>query len=105
MRHFWQGFQKKTGAPVQFKKHVIMVFCEPEDRESDSIKSSVKRFSSKYPSVKVKIINIKKDATKPMRHMIIKSPTILLLKDGREVERVSKNSDTLLEELFRRAHV
>lgn len=105
MRYFWQGFESKTGAPIQFKKHVIVLFWSPDDG-GDEVKSTVKRLSSRYPSVKVKVVNVKKDPTKPGKHGVARFPTVLLLKDGREVDRVSDAAGgTMLEQLFRKAHV
>ena len=106
MKHFWQGFQGKHASPIQFKKHVIVLFWEPKE-EGNSFKDSVMRVASKYPSVKVKVINVSKDPTKPARHRIDTFPTVLLLKNGREVDRLShtKSSPTLLEQLFRKANV
>lgn len=106
MKHFWQGFQNKTASQVQFKKHVIVLFWEPGDA-GDALKESVQKLSFKYPSVKVKVINVRKDPTRPARHRIDTFPTVLLLKNGREVDRLSqrKTSPTLLEQLFRKANV
>jgi len=54
----------------------------------------------------VKTINVKKDPSKPGRHHVAKFPTVLLLKDGREVDRLSdERGSSLLEQLFRKAHV
>lgn len=104
MKHFWHGFHGKTAAQVQFKRHVVLVYWKPG--EDASVKDSVKRLSSRYPSVKVKVINVEKDPSKPLRHQVLHFPTVLLLKDGREVDRVGEEpSMALLEQLFRKAHV
>lgn len=108
MRHFWQGFADKQASKVSFKKHVIVLYWQPsaEGKTLDAAVTAVKRLSFKYPSVKVKIVNVLKDPAKPTKHGVREFPTVLLLKDGREVDRVAaKTSPTLLEQLFRKAHV
>jgi thiol-disulfide isomerase/thioredoxin len=105
MRHFWKGFNSpKNSAPVSFKKHVIVLYWSPEDKHGEASKDRFKKVSFKYPHVSVKVINIKKDPLKPLRHKILASPTVLLLKDGREVDRMNFESETLLEHLFRKAN-
>jgi len=104
MKHFWQGFADKQASKISFKKHVIMLFWEP-DKHSGVVKE-IKKLSFRYPTVRVKIINAVKDPTKPTKHHVREFPTVLLLKDGREVDRVSnKASPMLLEQLFRKANV
>ena len=108
MRHFWQGFTDKKASTISFKKHVIVLFWEPGEAstDKDAAVDVVKKLSFKYPSVKVKIVNVLKDPAKPTKHKVREFPTVLLLKDGREVDRVAvKSSTTLLEQLFRKAHV
>jgi len=106
MRHFWQGFALKTSAPIQFKKHVILLFWSGDDPQSEGTKDNVRRLSFRYPSVKVKVIDVKKDPTRPLKHNVTSFPTVVLLKDGREVDRLAGEKDgaTLLEQLFRKAH-
>lgn len=105
MRHFWQGFDKKNAGPLQFKKHAIIVFWDPDGGEMT--KEAVSRVSSKFPTVKMRIINVKKDTETPIKHKVASAPTVLLLKDGREVERINGReiSPFLIENLFRKAHV
>lgn len=101
MRHFWHGFQKGA-SQVSFKRHVIILYWRPG--EEGTLRSGVKQLSSRFPSVKVKVVNATKDPVKLERHRVLKLPTVLLLKDGREVDRVEGGgSPTLLEALFRRA--
>lgn len=103
MRHFWQGFNQKTAQATTFKKHVVVLFWEPK-KEADAAKDAVQKLSVRYPSVKVKVVNVKKYPTLPMRHKVSRVPTIILLKDGREVDRLEEGAgSTLLEQLFRRA--
>lgn len=106
MKYFWAGFESKTASTIQFKKHVIVLYWKPAE-EGDGVRAALKRLSLKYPSVKVKVVNVMKDPTKPAKHGISQFPTVLLLKDGREVDRLGdkKTSATLLEQLFRKAYV
>lgn len=107
MRYFWKGFERKTAAaPVEFKKHVIMLFWDSGDSESEAARGSVRRLSRKYPSVKVRLVEVKRDPQKPQKHNVTTFPTIVLLKNGREVDRLAGGRDgaTLLEQLFRKAH-
>lgn len=105
MRHFWKGFEvSKTAAPVRFKKHVIVLYWSPGDPEGERTKDSVRKLSLKYPSVAIKTVNVSKDPSKPLGHHVHSLPTVLLLKDGREVERVlGSDGITLLEKLFKKA--
>lgn len=106
MRHFWHGFEGKVAAQVQFKKHVIVLYWEPGSEASTAMKSTLHRMALKYPTVLVKLVNVKKDPTKPAQHHVAKFPTVLLLREGREVDRLSDERGTsLLEQLFRKAHV
>lgn len=57
----------------------------------------------RFPTIKVKIVEVSRDWKKPIRHKIAKLPTVLLLKDGLEVDRVEDNDNALLEMLFRKA--
>jgi len=106
MRPFWKGFNSsKSSPPVRYRKHVIILYWSPEDKDGERVKTIFKRLSFKYPTVSIKTVNIKKDPLKPQRHKVLASPTIILLKDGREVERLTdKDGTVLLEHLFRKAH-
>ena len=104
MKHFWQGFTDKRASQLSFKKHLVVLFWKPDDKHS--MIKEVKMLSFRYPTVKVKMINAIKDPTKPAKHHVREFPTVLLLKDGREVDRVSNRaSPMLLEQLFRKANV
>lgn len=107
MKHFWQGFLEKKSSKITFKKHSIMLFLgEGRGPEYSGVVSFLKQLSLKYPSVKVKIINATKEHGRSLRHKVHEYPTVLLLKNGREVDRVSKRiSPTILEQIFRKAHV
>lgn len=106
MKHFWAGFHGKTASTIQFKKHVIVLYWSPEEGGTDA-RDSVKRLALKNPSVKVKVINVVKDPLRPAKHGITQFPTVILLKDGREVDRLAgkRASTTMLEQLFRKAYV
>lgn len=105
MRSFWKGFRTtKTSAPVRLKKHVIILYFSKDDSKSEQARTDLRRVSMRYPSVKVKVIDVKKDPLKPARHKISSAPTIILLRDGREVDRMSADGgQLLLEHLFRKA--
>lgn len=79
------------------------MFWEPENAKAETTKAQLKAMSARYPSVKVKFVNVKKDPTKPTRLGVSQFPTVLLLREGREVDRIS-GGNTLLEQLFRKAH-
>jgi len=107
MKHFWQGFLEKKSSKISFKKHSIMLFLD-EGRGSDygGVVAFLKKLSLKYPSVRVKIINAAKERERSSRHKVREYPTVLLLKNGREVDRISKRiSPTVLEHIFRKANV
>jgi len=105
VKGFWKGFRTtKTSAPVRLKKHVIILYFSDKDPKSNQIKSDLRSISIRYPSVVVKAIDIEKDPLKPSRHKILSAPTVILLKDGREVERMSGDGGKLLlEHMFRKA--
>ena len=102
MRPFWRGFEKRGGTEVSFKKHVILLFWQP-NQNVGSIESNVRKLATRYPSVKVRVVNVKKNPELPMKHRVMRLPTVILLKDGREVDRLEGPSNTLLESLFRQA--
>lgn len=105
MKHFWHGFSSKVASQVQFKKHVLVLYWEPGAAVSDETRSTFGKMALRFPSVKVKLVNVKKDPTAPVQHHVAKFPTVLLLRDGREVDRLTGGGSSLLEQLFRKAHV
>lgn len=106
MRHFWKGFNtSKDSPPIRFKKYVIVLYWDSKEEEEGQSKDKFRKLSLKYPTVAVKVVNVRKDPLKPIKHNVHSTPTILLLKDGREVERVSpKDGSTMVEQMFRKAH-
>lgn len=103
MRPFWRGFETKRGSasPVNFKRHVIVLYWSDPHKD---VRDMMNRVRMRHPTVKVKAVNGDKEVDKLGNHDIKQMPTILLLKDGREVERITgKPSKTLLEGFFRRA--
>ena len=104
MKPFWKGFTKNASS-IQFKKHILVLFYSPDDESSSLMKSLMVKLNSKFPSVKVKYVNIKKDESKKAHHRVKILPTVLLLKDGREVDRLESgnSSATFLEQLYRKA--
>lgn len=107
MKYFWQGFEKTGQTPIEFKKHTVLIFCDSKGRGGDYMRNYFKRIALKYPSVKIKIIDINKGSEKKEKHNINILPTVLLLKNGREADRVEglSGSTTILEQLFKKAHV
>jgi len=107
MKHFWDGFEAtKSAAPVRFKKHVLVLYFSSEDPKGTNAKNVFQKASIKHPSVAIKTVDAGKNPTLPMKHKIMDLPTVILLKDGREVERLNLDKDgALLEHMFRRAGV
>lgn len=105
MRYFWKGFEAtKTAAPVRFKKHVIILYWTSEDRKSQDAKDAFRKISIKHPTVAIRTVDVKKDPTSPLKHKVLELPTVVLLKDGREIDRLNLGKEmSLLEHLFRKA--
>lgn len=103
MRHFWQGFQSKQ-ASLNFKKHQIVLFWEPLAKIAEA---EFRKVADRYPSVKIKVINVTKDPTSLIKHAIAQVPTVVLMRDGREVDRLTEleTNRLLLEQMFRKAGV
>lgn len=103
MKHFWHGFQKKTAQAVSFKKHVIVLFWKPDQKDGD-LDALTRRVSLKHPTVKFKTINVNKYPATSLKHSIRLLPTVLLMKDGREVDRLERATGlSVLDALFRKA--
>lgn len=107
MKHFWKGFEAtKSAAPIRFKKHVIVLYWSSDDNKGEDARKHLQKLSIKHPSVAVKIIDIKKDPSSPTKHKVLDLPTVLLLKDGREIDRLNMSKESsLLEHLFRKASI
>lgn len=105
MKHFWTGFEAtKSAAPVRFKKHVVVLYWSSEDSKGEDAKKAFNKLSIRHPSVAIKTIDISKDPTIPMKHKVHELPAVILLKDGREIDRLSMGKESsLLEHLFRKA--
>lgn len=103
MKPFWRGFETKKGSAstVSFKRHVIVLYWSDANKNVRDLMGKIKL---RHPTVKVKIVNGDKESGKLSHHKITQLPTVLLLKDGREVDRITgKPSQTLLEKFFRKA--
>jgi spore germination protein GerM len=101
--YFWKGFEKQGTQNVNFKKHVI-VLCW--DESNKDVKVLVNKVRMRHPTVKFKAIEASKNPSKVSAHKISDFPTVLLLRNGREVSRLGgkeARSTTLLEEIFRKA--
>ena len=99
MKRFWKGFLKEA-EKISSKKPVIVVFWTPEKAQPNTTISSIK---FKYPKIRVRTINAGKDPSSLKKHSIKKLPTVVLLKNGREIDRIEDMNRTLIEDLFRKA--
>ena len=104
MRPFWKGFESKKAGVVPIKKHVIVLYWSPDFPD---VKSRFDRTRMRYPTVKVKVIKTDSFRGISPTHNIKTLPTILVLKNGKEVDRVtgSAPSMTLLDQLFKKAGI
>lgn len=103
MKTFWRGFEEKkaNAGGTNFKRHVIVFYWSGSQRD---VRDAMNTTRMRHPTVKVKVINGEKEKARMKAHKVENLPTILLLKDGREVDRITgKPSRTLLERLFRKA--
>ena len=102
------GFEKRgetspTTIGKSIKKFVIILYWSPENADA---KKTVDRIRIKHPTVKVKIISETKGANLKA-HNIHEYPTVLLLKNGREIDRITGENasrESVLSQLFRRAY-
>lgn len=99
MSRFWLGFRKKGSENLSQKTFLLVLWSDKQKRARDAIFST----SFKFPDIKVKSINIDKDPTSLKKYSISKLPTIVLLKNGREVDRIDVADKSLIEDIFRRA--
>lgn len=99
MKKFWKGFFKES-KKISGKKPVIVVFWSPGKTQPNTAISSIK---FKYPKIKVRTIDATRNPASLKKHSIIKLPTVVLLKNGREIDRIEDMNRTLIEDLFRRA--
>jgi hypothetical protein len=96
---FWKGFESRP-LKGHDRRYVIVFYWSGKE---DSAKKSMDKVSIRHPSVKVKVVT---GGNKMKAHSVTQQPTVLLLKNGREVDRVSGDivaSDTILSQLFRKA--
>ena len=105
MKTFWQGFENvKTGrARKPARKHSILAYF---DSAKDDVTALIKLHMQKNPHIQVKLIDMaKRTGPQPLAaHGITSFPTLLLLKDGREVDRCERTlTRTVLEQFFSRA--
>lgn len=103
---FIDGFEKRGESSVvskPMKKYVIILYWSPENNDA---KRTIERIKLKHPTVKVKIISEEKGAALKA-HNVHEYPTVLLLKNGREVDRLTGDNasrESVLSQLFRRAY-
>jgi len=84
-----------------YKKHVLLVFWDKNNRKD--LQGKLGSLKIRFPTIKVKVIEFEKDWRRPIQHKISQLPTVILLKDGIEVDRIEDNDNTILELLFRKA--
>ena len=106
IKSFWNGFEegKSKLSKTNFKKHVIILYWS---KGNEAAKDAIGKMRFKHPTVKVKIVNAT-DLDRLKAHKVTELPTIILLKNGREVDRVAgaqASSQSMLSHLFRRASV
>ena len=99
MLEFWKGFNKQASS-IGFKKHVILVFTAKGDQYNAGV---LRKLKNKNPTVKFKTINGDKDPASLSKHSVVKLPTFILLKNGREIDRIESSNYTILEDFIRKA--
>ena len=103
MRFFWQGFDRGRSPSLCFKKHVIILLWNPQAPAGYFHKDRFVKTALTYPTVLVKIINIEKEPDRVAKLRVENTPTVILLRNGREVGRSKHPNQTVLEQYFRRA--
>jgi len=97
------GFEKQ-GTGGRMKRHVIVLCWDESNRD---VKQLVNRVRLRHPTVQVKLVDCGKEPGRIEAHRVTSLPTVLLLRNGHEVDRVTGSrgtmSTTLLEDLFRKA--
>lgn len=100
---FWMGFERQ-GTGGRTKRHVIVLCWDESNRD---VKQPVNRVRLRHPTVQVKLVDGAKAPGLLKAHKVASLPTVLLLRNGHEVDRVTGSrgavSTTLLEDLFRKA--
>jgi hypothetical protein len=103
VKFFWQGFRRGRQAPLKFKRHIIVLYWSPNDPTALSHKNRFVKTALSHPSVLVKIVNIEKDPLRSLKHQITTLPTIILMRNGKEVMRSPHPNQTVIEQFFRKA--
>lgn len=101
MSQLLKGFEAKL-ASATTKRYSLVLYFSPEKKDFVEL---VAKLKLKNPGVKFKLVNAEKASDKVTAHKISVLPTLLLLKNGREVDRLTEKtfSRTLLEQFFRQA--
>lgn len=101
MKPFWRGFEEKNASQVSFKKHVIVFYWSDEHKGA---KAAVDKTRLRHPTVKVKTVKVSGDPALVKSHEVRSLPTIILLKNGQEVDRLTGDPGTApLDQFFRKA--
>ena len=105
MKSFWSGFSEGKKKPNPKKRRfVIILFMDANKDGAEREKDRLRKISYRFPKVGIKVVDVHKDPVKPTRFGVSEYPTMLLLRDGREVTRATKAGDTVIEQLFRKAN-
>ena len=99
MKPFWRGFVKEA-SKVSFKRPILVVFW---NKKNQHVKDYVSKAGFRFPQLKVRFINATKDPLLLKKHSVQALPTVLLLKNGREIDRIESGDKTLVEDLLRRS--
>ena len=99
MRHFWSGFTEKR-ASIQFKAHQVVLFWSPGQEEAHG---DIQKIASRYPSVRLRLVNSCKEPDMMKKHAVEEGPTVMLMKHGREIDRIRGIQQTIVEQMFQRA--
>jgi thioredoxin-like negative regulator of GroEL len=101
MKPFWKGFEDKIASQSSTKRHAIVLYWSSEFRD---VKDNLDKTRVRHPTIKVKTVKISGEPVSVKAHKISVLPTIILLKNGQEVDRISgRLSRSLLDQFFRKA--
>ena len=101
MSFFWKGFHSKEAGRVPTKRHVIVLYWSGENKNVCAIMDKVRL---RHPTIMVKTVNVERVGIKSIPKNITEFPTVLLLKNGKELDRYSGTpSHSVIDQFFRRA--
>lgn len=101
MEAFWRGFEEKIASQVSYKKHVIVFYWSSDNRDSKEV---VDKARIRHPTVRLKTVKIQGGPLAVRSHKISALPTVILLRNGQEIDRLTgKLNSSILEQFFRKA--